>query len=131
MLSHNQQISCLAANHVCLHFHSAINHTTVKYPTTDYPFFRLAKNLLENWFMNEVVFFFCFLNILGQGQKCEMAVVTEISVVRSLLVCRTVIDLCIHARVSALCFQCVFISFLCAFLLDVSYCKSQTLLLLH
>lgn len=31
---------------------------------------------------------FCFLNILGQGQKCEMAVVTEILIARSLLGCK-------------------------------------------
>lgn len=128
MLSHYQQMPCLAANHMCLHFYSAINHTAVKYPTTDYPLFRLPKTLLENWFMNE---YFCFLNTIGQGQKCEMALVTEISIDRSLLVCRTAIDLHICAHVSTFCFKCVSISFLDAFLLDVSYCKSQTLLFIY
>lgn len=78
--------------------------------------------------MNE---YFCFLNTIGQGQKCEMALVTEISIDRSVLVCRTAIDLRIHAHVSAFCFKCVSISFLSAFLLDVSYRKSQTLLFIY
>lgn len=50
---------------------------------------------------------FCFLNTLGQGQKCEMAVATEISVgAGSLLECRAAVDLHVHTLDHSV-FQCV------------------------
>lgn len=50
---------------------------------------------------------FCYLNTLGQGQKCEMAVATEISVgAGSLLDCRAAVDLHIHTLAHSY-FQCV------------------------